>query len=882
MYKKNMYKFIRFFIIIALLFQCVLVGAEGIFDEEKMEIHKDIANRPQYVEGEYIIKYKDRVSHYEKVKLYKNENINLVEALNETNADLVNIKSSFGLDRKVKRLQRNPDVEYIEPNYLYYSMEIPINEPRFNELWGLKNTGQEINKTKGTEGIDIDILNAWEYIRGIEDVVVAVIDTGIDIAHPDLKDRIWTNTDEVLNGQDSDGNGYIDDIHGWDFLNGDNTVYDMKDGDFHGTHVAGILAASLNDMGVVGVAPEIKIMPLKFLGLNEYGESVGTLSDVLKAIDYAKERGVKIVNASWGNYEYSEILEDAIANSGMLFFVASGNETINTDLKPSYPASFNLPNIMSIGAINSKGEYTKFSNYGIETVHVAAPGDDILSTIPLTRYGGAAIFNETDTYKTLYQAFGLEILEVEQERLGIVSNIMSTMNVNKEDSILLVQDDESDKSTYKNCLEYYKKPLEQLGFENLEIYKVNQHENGPDIDKLKNYDLIVWFTGEGFGTFNGSTTVITNIDQENLIKYLDNGGKLYLSGRDAGEKIEETKFYTEYLGAKFISQIASIDENEGKRKNIIIGKEGTIFEQNTYKSSNTYLADVISPSNDRGKVAMVYGNGNKFSDSYMYSGGTSMATPYVSGIAALLYSLGDEDLLSIKSLIMIGARHVDGLETKTLTGGMVNATNSIGKYLSGETSYVRGIDLGVKNLELDTEVYNEYIFEPIINPLEASDKRIRWLSSNEDVAVVDEIGRIAVAGNGETIITGITLDGGYRDSCKVIVKEPVYPVKTVDIKTYDVNEIEKQYFDRDEIVNAKVKFIGNLSKNGIAILQIKDSQGRPYKLAYEELDFSKGKEQYAQFEFKCKDEGEQKIEIYFWDSLENMKPLAEKAMVYIN
>lgn len=882
-YKKNKSRLIPFLIILILIFQTTLAFGQEIYYNEKLPIKEKVFHKPQYIEGEYVIKYKDSTTHYEKINLYKKENIRLIERLDETNADLVNIRDSYGLDRKIRNIERNPKVEYIEPNYLYYAFEVE-KEPRFSELWGLENTGQKIPQgvlgVEGAPGIDIDILNAWEHIMGDEEVVVAVIDTGVDTSHPDLKDNIWTNPDEILNGEDTDGNGYIDDIHGWDFFNDDNTVFDYEDGDYHGTHVAGTIAASLNNIGIVGVAPKVKIMPLKFLGINQYGETVGTLSNVLKAIEYAKNKGVKIVNASWGNYEYSQILEDAIANSGMLFVAASGNENINTDEIPSYPANFDLSNIISIGAIDNRGNYAEFSNYGVKSVHVAAPGVDILSTVPLTRYGGAAVFNETDNYKVFFQGFGLEILDKLQDRIDIMEKVMNTLNVGKEDSILLVQDDESDNPSYMDCLNYYKEPLEKLGYKNVTLHQVEQYKDGPDYDKMKNFDLVLWFTGEGFGKLNKSTTTITNIDQENLIQYLDSGGKLYLSGRDAGEGIENTQFYNKYLNAKFDLEI---NEKEGRRKNVILGQAGTKFEKAGYIASNTEYSDIIG-TNNNGEIVLVYGKGDNdyhgYYNSYVYGSGTSMAAPHVSGIAALLYSLGEKDILSIKSLIMRGANPINGIEDQTLTGGLVNANNSIEKYLNRETKYVQAIDLGIDVVELDTKFNNKYKLNPTINPLDANDKEIRWISSDEKIVSVDNNGELTALSVGQATITAITLDGGHKDSCQVVVKEYDYPVKITEIKTFNEKGEETKTFKKDEKAKVKINIKSSINETGTVILQVKDSQDRTYKLLYKTVDLIKDCEQYLQFEFYTKETGIPNIEIFIWDNLGNMKPLGEKNLLF--
>jgi subtilisin family serine protease len=268
----------------------------------------------------------------------------------------------------------------------------PTGEPGWRELWGLDNTGQDILQgTPGTGGkpdADIDGRQALGITIGSASTVVAVIDDGVDFSHPDLAARAWTNPGESGagkedNGIDDDGNGYIDDVHGWDFCHDDNTVHDFGD-DWHGTHVSGTIAASLNGQGVVGVAPGVSIMALKFLGDDD---ACGYDSMAIKAIAYAKSFGVRIANASWGAEGRPQDAPDlyhAIKTSGMLFVAAAGNSSSDNDDGPSttLPASFDLPNIVSVGAVDDTGGLSWFSNYGRHTVDLVAPGEAILSALP--------------------------------------------------------------------------------------------------------------------------------------------------------------------------------------------------------------------------------------------------------------------------------------------------------------------------------------------------------------------------------------------------------------------------------------------------------------------------------------------------------------------
>jgi subtilisin family serine protease len=289
-------------------------------------------------------------------------------------------------------LEEDPHVERVSVDHRRFREADPTSEPYWNELWGLDNTGQDlyggVAHTGGAPDADIDGRQAIGITIGSPTTVVAVIDDGVDFSHPDLAARAWTNPGESgdgkeTNGIDDDGNGYVDDVHGWDFCHDDNTVHDVDD-DFHGTHVAGIIAASLDGVGVVGVAPGVKIMALKFLGDDP---GCGYDSMAIAAIAYAKSFGVRIANASWGGVGApadAPELHDAIRDSGMLFVAAAGNDGSNNDHGPwtTLPASFDLPNIVSVAAMDNTGGLAGFSNYGSTTVDIAAPGEAILSSLP--------------------------------------------------------------------------------------------------------------------------------------------------------------------------------------------------------------------------------------------------------------------------------------------------------------------------------------------------------------------------------------------------------------------------------------------------------------------------------------------------------------------
>ena len=247
-------------------------------------------------------------------------------------------------------------------------MTANTNDPLIGDLWGLNNI----------HGVDAE--TAWSVSSGAGEVIVAVIDSGVDINHPDLSSIIWSNDNEIPNnGIDDDSNGFIDDVNGWDFTSEyDNTPQDEHG---HGTHVSGTIAAIRNNnLGIAGVADNVKIMPLRFLDK----DGNGVTSWAIAALEYAVANGAQISNNSWGGGGYEPALYSAITaaqQQNHLFVAAAGNSGQNSDINPMYPAAYDLSNIISVAAINSNGGLAGFSNYGINSVDIAAPGVSILSTM---------------------------------------------------------------------------------------------------------------------------------------------------------------------------------------------------------------------------------------------------------------------------------------------------------------------------------------------------------------------------------------------------------------------------------------------------------------------------------------------------------------------
>ncbi len=264
-------------------------------------------------------------------------------------------------------------VLFAEADYALGVQTIP-NDPSFGSDWGLNNTGQ----TGGTADADIDAPEAWDTARGTGQHIVGIIDTGVLYTHPDLAANIWTNAGEIAgDGIDNDANGYVDDVHGYDFANNDG---DPVDDNGHGTHVAGTIGAvGNNGIGVAGVAWTTKIMALKFLGASGSGSTSGAVG----AIYYAVDNGATILNNSWGGGGYSQTLYDAIAYAqahGVIFVAAAGNATSNNDTVANYPSNYAVANVVAVASTTATDGLSSFSNYGANTVALGAPGSSIYST----------------------------------------------------------------------------------------------------------------------------------------------------------------------------------------------------------------------------------------------------------------------------------------------------------------------------------------------------------------------------------------------------------------------------------------------------------------------------------------------------------------------
>lgn len=296
--------------------------------------------------------------------------------------ELWNLPPGLTIAQAVRDLERDPSIEFVEPNWIYQH-QATSNDTYYTNgsLWGMYGDGTSPSNAFGSQAGE-----AWEKKTDCSGVFVGIIDEGMMFNHEDLAGNVWTNPHDPIDGVDNDGNGYVDDVHGWDFAGNDNTVYDGS-GDDHGTHVSGTTAArGGNGKGVAGVCWQAQLISAKFLGRNG-----GTTANAIKAVNYITDlktrHGLNIVatNNSWGGGGYSLGLYNAIASAGaaeILFVAAAGNSGVNIDSSPQYPAAYDNANLISVAAINSSGNLASWSNYGATRVDLGAPGVSIWSTVP--------------------------------------------------------------------------------------------------------------------------------------------------------------------------------------------------------------------------------------------------------------------------------------------------------------------------------------------------------------------------------------------------------------------------------------------------------------------------------------------------------------------
>ena len=353
---------------------------------------------PQFVPDEMLVKFRPGTSATDKAKarglakasVIEEVTTPLMKAQGTGDLELVRLPPGLTVANAMARVQGNFAVEYAEPNWVYYH-DATSNDAYYTNgsLWGMYGDGTTPTNQYGSQAAE-----AWAAGHtGSSTVYVGIIDEGYMYTHADLSLNAGVNPGEFGKtvGVDDDGNGYVDDVYGWDFDGNNNTVFDGV-GDDHGSHVAGTIGAvGGNGFGVAGVVWNVKLLNAKFLGRRG-----GTTANAIKAVDYFTDlktrHGLNIVatNNSWGGRGFSKALQDAIERAnekGILFVAAAGNDGTNNDASPHYPGNYPNANIIAVASITSTGGLSSFSNYGATTVDIGAPGSGIWSTVPVSSKG---------------------------------------------------------------------------------------------------------------------------------------------------------------------------------------------------------------------------------------------------------------------------------------------------------------------------------------------------------------------------------------------------------------------------------------------------------------------------------------------------------------
>lgn len=574
--------------------------------------------------GEVLVKYKSIIRKEAVKASIGNSNIDEIKEFKtlskETNSSYMLIKSNtLNTEELMQRIKADPNVEYVEPNYLYQEDKIP-NDPSFNKLWGQHNTGQTVNGKSGTPDADIDAPEAWNKATGSKDIVIAVIDTGVDYLHEDLAANMWKNPKEIPgNNIDDDHNGYVDDVYGINAINDSGDPMDVVgEHGGHGTHVAGTIAAvGNNGKGVVGVSWHSKIMALKFLG-----KQGGTSADSIKCLEYVlaqKKAGVNIVatNNSWGGGGPSNAVKDAIEatnKAGIVFIAAAGNEGLNNDNTPHYPSSYDLPGIISVAATDQDDELASFSNYGLKSVDLSAPGTNIYSSVPRGPRGNAGIsFDNFENGAPGWTKYGWDVSD-DQE-------IFANPNFPVPSPTHFLSDSPGT---------------------NYAVDKTTGIFKTIDLSAYKNKRVDLSFS-TAFALAEGDfgAVGISPDTNPNHITLLDvfQGGEYWHGPLDY------------------------VIPESFKTSSFTIGF--AVKSNNDNKVWAGMLVDNVLVSDD---IVSLYG----------YKDGTSMATPQVAGAAALIASVcGKESVAQLKNRILSSVDKIPSLDGKVVTGGRLNINKAI-------------------------------------------------------------------------------------------------------------------------------------------------------------------------------------------------------------
>lgn len=612
--------------------------------------------RPSYVHGELLVKYRPAARAVTSEYFRTRWGVSTLRTFKTIGVHHVKLPKGMTVEQGLEIYKDDPQVEYAEPNYLRYATSTTPDDTFFTELWGLNNTGQDVNGTSGTADADIDAPEAWAIITGSSNVVIAVIDSGIDFNHPDLAPNIWQNPGETPdNTIDDDGNGYDDDVQGWDFVDNDNNPMDL-DSDGHGTHVAGTIAGKGNNTkGITGVCWTATIMPLRFLDAS----GSGTVADEVEAIDYAVNNGAKIINASFGDYNYSQTEYDAISRAnaaGVLLVAAVGNDEMNDDIFPNYPSSYDLDNIISVAATDQNDSLAWFSNYGPTSVDVAAPGTDTYSPKPSDQEWS---WNDNFDDGSIAGDWTVDI------PWGLTDVISSSETYSLTDS--------------------------------------------PDVDYANNIFTIRARNANALDLSEKGGTLLTFKLQGVSLS----GDLLYVeTATDAGGPwtnrpvlLDNSVFFDSGIsGDDYSSAWADAAVDLGTLDGETTGYFRFLFQTNVSGIADGWYIDDVSITASEYPAPET--------QHYHYMDGTSMATPHVSGLAALIWSYEPGLTASqVKGRIINSVDRKLSLNGWLLTDGRINAYNSILDILAPPSNVSAKPATSLINLTWSDNYYGEMVFQ---------------------------------------------------------------------------------------------------------------------------------------------------------------------------
>ena len=583
------------------------------------QAHCDAGNArilPSYVPGEVLVKYKPHVSSSHITALHAAKGTKTIKQFHSISVHHIKLPAGTTVGQALEEFRNDPDVEYAEPNYFRYATSRIPDDTDWEELWGLHNTGQFVYDRYGTADADMDAPEAWDIETGDSSVVIAVIDTGVAYDHDDLSTNIWTNAGDPVDGSDNDGNGHVDDVRGWDFVDSDNDPMDPND---HGTHVAGTIGAIGNNTnGITGVCWTASIMPIR--SLNALG--AGNTADLIDSIDYARLNGAKIINASLGSEYYSQAEYNAInraRNDGVLFVAAAGNDGADNDTGGDYPASYNLDNIIAVAATNQNDNLASFSNYGATTVDVAAPGTNIYSTQPARQEIWSDDFDDDD---------------ISDWTTGGTNNTWDTTD-----------------------LELYR------GWYSLAESPGVNYQNNTD---SWIYSPIINLTAERGAKIEFSFTGRSEEDRDKL--YVQSStDTITWTNHDIDIDDDTNEYISGYFLGTWHTAVVDLGQYDGHTP-VYVRFRFTSDATNTYEGFSIDEVAVTTAAESTDYDAT----------HYQYLDGTSMAAPHVAGLAGLIWS-NDTTLTyaEVKERILLTSDPLTSLTGKTVTGGRINAYKAL-------------------------------------------------------------------------------------------------------------------------------------------------------------------------------------------------------------